>query len=255
MIKFMNKLAKFAFTLAEVLIVLGIIGIVAEVTIPTLVQSYQKQVYVTQLKKTYVEFNQALLQLTADKGCPGDLACTGIFSPSVDTQMFGTEIVKYFKVAKNCESTYSGKDIVGCFSDIFSPYYNGGSESPSAMSMTDNVGYYRFIAADGSSYSLTTYADDCATWQGSNSLEKTCGELTVDVNGRSKPNRLGRDIFSFYITNGKGPQLYPFSGTDTGDYENRWQDGSGTPQLCIPENTYGAPCTARIMEEGWKMNY
>ena len=45
-----DKLRRAAFTLAEVLITLGIIGVVAALTLPTLIQNHQKQVYVTQLK-------------------------------------------------------------------------------------------------------------------------------------------------------------------------------------------------------------
>ena len=46
---------KAAFTLAEVLITLGIIGVVSAMTVPTLMQNYQRQSYVTQLHKTYNE--------------------------------------------------------------------------------------------------------------------------------------------------------------------------------------------------------
>ena len=48
------------FTLAEVLITLGIIGVVAALTIPTLVANYQKKVTVTKVKKVYVTLNNAL---------------------------------------------------------------------------------------------------------------------------------------------------------------------------------------------------
>ena len=50
MISCINK-KLFAFTLAEVLIVIGIIGIIAETTIPTLIDNTNKQVAVTQIKK------------------------------------------------------------------------------------------------------------------------------------------------------------------------------------------------------------
>ena len=43
-----------AFTLAEVLITLGIIGVVAAMTLPSLIANHQKQVYVTGLKKAQV---------------------------------------------------------------------------------------------------------------------------------------------------------------------------------------------------------
>lgn len=47
------------FTLAEVLVTLGIIGVVSAMTVPTLMQNYQRQSYVTQLHKVYNEFSQA----------------------------------------------------------------------------------------------------------------------------------------------------------------------------------------------------
>ena len=48
-----NKLRRCAFTLAEVLITLGIIGVVAALTMPTLIAKHQKQVFVNRVKQTY----------------------------------------------------------------------------------------------------------------------------------------------------------------------------------------------------------
>lgn len=50
---------KNAFTLAEVLVTLGIIGVVAAMTVPNLMENYQRQSYVTQLRKVYSELSQA----------------------------------------------------------------------------------------------------------------------------------------------------------------------------------------------------
>ena len=58
---------KNAFTLAEVLITLGIIGIVAAMTLPILINKYEKKVTVTKLKKEYVMFNEAMDMLKVDK--------------------------------------------------------------------------------------------------------------------------------------------------------------------------------------------
>ena len=46
---------KNAFTLAEVLVTLGIIGVVAAMTVPNLMENYQRQSYITQLRKTHSE--------------------------------------------------------------------------------------------------------------------------------------------------------------------------------------------------------
>lgn len=57
-----------AFTLAEVLITLGIIGVVAALTLPALVQNYRNQVVETRLKKVYSVMNQAIVQSEVDNG-------------------------------------------------------------------------------------------------------------------------------------------------------------------------------------------
>ncbi|MBE7709191.1 MAG: type II secretion system protein [Cyanobacteria bacterium SIG32] len=59
---------KSAFTLAEVLITLAIIGVVAAMTIPTLISNYKKQVVETKLSKFYTTMNQAIRLSEVDNG-------------------------------------------------------------------------------------------------------------------------------------------------------------------------------------------
>ena len=56
-----------ASTLAEVLVTLGIIGVVSAMTVPTLMQNYQRQSYVTQLHKVYNEMSQVFQQMMTDR--------------------------------------------------------------------------------------------------------------------------------------------------------------------------------------------
>ena len=99
-----------AFNLAEVLIALGIIGLIAAFTIvPFLIRGYQKQECLTNLKKFDTEFNQALQRLAADNGCPGDLKCTGIFDtgPAGDYHANSVYVMQqlqpYLKIDKICD--------------------------------------------------------------------------------------------------------------------------------------------------------
>ena len=62
------KLKYNAFTLAEVLITLAIIGVVTAITIPTVVTNYRKEVYVTQLKKAYTTVVQSFRMAMARDG-------------------------------------------------------------------------------------------------------------------------------------------------------------------------------------------
>ena len=63
-----NNSRKIAFTLAEVLITLGIIGVVAALTIPTLMANHRKQVVETSLEKFYSTMNQAIKMAEVDYG-------------------------------------------------------------------------------------------------------------------------------------------------------------------------------------------
>ena len=63
-----NQNSKVAFTLAEVLITLGIIGVVAAMTMPALIQNYKRQVVETRLEKFYSSINQAIKMAELSNG-------------------------------------------------------------------------------------------------------------------------------------------------------------------------------------------
>ena len=63
----LNSQRRFGFTLAEVLVTLGIIGVVSAMTVPSLMQNYQRQSYVAQLHKVYNETSQAIIQYVNDR--------------------------------------------------------------------------------------------------------------------------------------------------------------------------------------------
>jgi len=66
---------KVGFTLAEVLITLGIIGVVAAMTIPTLMQKYYEKQTVAKLKETYSILSQALKSASQEEGLPEEWDC------------------------------------------------------------------------------------------------------------------------------------------------------------------------------------
>jgi len=244
---------KKGFTLAEVLITLGIIGMVSALTIPTLIANYQKIQYVAGLKKAYAEITDALRLMANDSGCPDNLKCTGAFGSS--NVVLGNEIKKYFKLAKDCGVNLDpNNENQKCLSKEISGTYNG-----SQARANYSIGWYGFITADGFGVSLAT--DNCDTnWVPSKTnynINRICGYLLVDVNGFKGPNNFGRDVFEFLITNGKGPVLYPYGGSEFADYYNQaWKDpSSGNMLSCFFGNFTGNSCAARIMEEGWQMNY
>lgn len=102
--KFDKKI--FGFTLAEVLITLGIIGIVAEVTIPTLYNGFAKQTTVTKLQNFYSNMSQAIKLSEIDNG-PSSTWNYGNMSSGSDTLIwFNTYLAPYIKYTKITNDTY-----------------------------------------------------------------------------------------------------------------------------------------------------
>ncbi len=250
---FKNKINLLAFTLAEVLITLGIIGVVAALTIPNLMKNFQNVQYVSGLKKAYTIGTQALKSLTADMGCADDIVCTGLFGSTIPISTFGNEYVKYFRIAKNCKTSSD----LGCWSSKTYTYYDGSNKDAYYQNDAGGSNSYTFLTADGMSIFLKSNSlDGCSSPTYSNNrtndMTVACGELRVDINGPKEPNLLGRDAFWFFITNGNGLKLYPCGGSDDkhGGSDYWWESG-----YCKGNDKRGPFCAGRIIESGWIMDY
>lgn len=249
-----------AFTLAEVLITLGIVGVVAEMTIPTVVSSYQKQLYATQLEHFISEFNNSLGVIKADMNCI-DLACTGIWNnPGVDypTRSGGLwtklKATGKLKIIKDC-GLNTGE---GCFGSSETSL-NG---SPVATSLDNDPSIAKFILAngvsvamwdDGAPWGQCVTKDDGSPW-GEGALTEMCGPMSIDVNGPKKPNKWGSDLFHLRITNKGG--VLPV-GISVYRVSTRWNNndaGTACDPVTYPTGN-GLTCSGRIAEQGWQIKY
>ncbi len=255
-LKFHQTIRNYAFTLAEVLIVLGIIGIIAEMTIPELVMNYRKQVYATRAEKAYSMFEQGMKQYLADQGTEM-LGDTGLydgvtnFSDPTRRQNADTVFRKYFHIVKSCVSGDTS-----CDTPLVT-YLTKSGGWPSAI----NSIYYIFYTTDGIKYfvGLTPSCKPDNTKTGK--LKGSCGAVLFDVNGDASPNQSGRDfIYPYFI--GTDGNLYADYGKDWADFTGKATDyWSNVTTLCgtadstiLPANTTGY-CAARIMEDGWRERY
>lgn len=249
-----------AFTLAEVLITLGIIGIVAQMTIPTMVNQSQKKVWVTQLQKFIAQYGAGMKAYMVQEGC-FDMPCTGVFEGDRDSSLWDANVDKAvrssFKILKSWDTrTYGAHtDAIYRLSKQAEPvnsWYYGHS--------FHSVDGYTFMVYD-------TDPDNCnynSTVTTSSKLKGYCSSVYVDVNGDKKPNIWGRDIFVLYM--GRDGSLYPAGGAESAKLENEdytaassyWKNntGCGTEgSTVIAADAVGSVCSARIMESGWKMDY
>ena len=96
-----------AFTLAEVLITLGIIGIVAAMTLPSLVQNYKEKQTVVALKKIYSTMSQAFNSAKSEGIEPEDWA-TEKTADGYGADEFMSHIKPYLKILKDCNHDKEG---------------------------------------------------------------------------------------------------------------------------------------------------
>ena len=192
-----------AFTLAEVLITLGIIGIVAAMTMPTVINKGREKETVSKLKKMHSVLNQAFMMAVNDKGTPDQWGFVASNSSETDPDKIEADrngrdnvikaLVPYLKTTSVCY-----------YSD--SKCNNNSIYSRTRYSLDGTQfgtwGVPRVILADGSSIDLI-YMDSssCSAGSGtSKALKNVCGEIFVDINGIKPPNATGKDIFWFRIT-------------------------------------------------------
>lgn len=174
-----------AFTLAEVLITLTIIGVVAAMTIPGLNNNINKQDTVAKVKKAYSILSQATESIKAD--CGGDIQNCVTYSPTDNDGTSRLEVANLYKQKLLLNKFCSGS-ISGCFYNGQYKYFKGNSSIFGSLEIVTFCQDSKFVLNDGNSV--------CFDWDGYSTSHLY--NIFVDINGTKAPNQLGYDLFIFY---------------------------------------------------------
>ncbi len=261
---------KAAFTLAEVLITLGIIGVVAAITMPSLIQKYQKKTYIEGLKVGVSIFEQGFKAAMADDGVDN----------LPDTQLY-----------KACDSQpYDSYEdwAAGC-KPIMEKYFKGIKfESGSDMkalgdtsNIVTNTDTCRKLVGKTNKWYYLNDKSKCRGWKnvaitlangmradfGFDSVNNTydAGQITaLDINGGKGPNTWGRDTFYLIIlrdgivvgeySKAHAEAYAKYNNKDITSVIESFKNKRETK--CNNTTTEeGAACSGRVIDEGWVMNY
>lgn len=186
------QIKKKAFTLAEVLITLGIIGIVAALTIPTLMKSTNDIELKTAFKKTYSSIVQAYTSVVSENGnTPYD--CYYIMSTvtwdSAECANLWADMRNKLKVIKTYKGAVDGVNIPNYIGDD-DPNFHG----------TANTGCWIGRTAAKTSKEEWTFADGSMIISYFSDVNAFCGFI-LDVNGMKGPNKWGYDMYALNLTN------------------------------------------------------
>lgn len=268
---------RFGFTLAEVLITLGIIGVVAALTLPTLISKYKKHVLAVQTQSTISILENGFRQMMANDGVDSLLdteafkntysnenpaGCQGydvdekIFSDVNECKTFVAEMNKYFNI------------VHGYLSSEINYGINNNNKWSQEWGFVLNNGAFVYFSLHSNYYLDSINNCDKIKSKGGN-LCNIVGYLDIDVNGNKSPNINGYDVHgeAWLGVDGK---IYPFYGKDSALFEcagncdlnntdfywrndERYCGVQGEPLKNNKE--YDGHCLARMMENGWKIDY
>lgn len=181
-----------AFTLAEVLITLGIIGVIAALTIPTLMNNIQKNEYKAEWKKDYSVIAQAYEKVKQDEG--GDLS--SYFNSGLNYLGGNTEIAdkmgKYLAYTEKCNIPNDGVYLNICNSNSTVDVTNFYKTLSGDYFAYYNLGHGQYVLKDGTNLYFRTWNTD--GYFG----------IFVDVNGYKKgPNVFGEDLLGMLVSKDK----------------------------------------------------
>ncbi len=235
--KNMKKKFKNGFTLAEVLITLIVVGIIAALTIPAIIPSIQKR----DLESRFAKVNSVLKQTVARaEATEGNFTNWEWISSD---KIFFEYFTPYLSVTKICKPNE-----LGCGEDTEYKYLRGEVVQTKAFQPSVT----RFITSDGAKWLIGVNSGCVAKGE-------YCAMVRVDVNGDAPPNMYGRDLFTFFMlpyTNEVRPEgAYEFPLPYNAEkgwiaYEKHEIDDD-----CNVESGGGTLCGARIIADGFKMKY
>jgi len=231
----LTRSQKKGFTLAEILIVLTVIGVVAALTIPTLLQNTNQAELKAGLKRGFADLQQATLQIKNDNGGSLANAFRNGAGGALDTENFKNALKSKLSIIKDCSGTTSfggtggGASAEGCWHGVSS----GDFKLLNGTLIGDRP-YPGLILSNGALIEMDIISSSCTdNLSAQGGTYTRCGWLDIDVNGFKKPNTHGKDIFTFSIA---ADSLIP--GGAQGFYTPETDCVEGSPT----SNGYG--CTA-----------
>ena len=211
-----------AFTLAETLIVIGIIGVVAALTLPNLNHATGDKETVTRVMKAYSMLSEATDRAIAEYGpistWKSQQSCSYNGSRALD-YCYLKRIAEFMKVTKS--------------SDFYDENYD-----PDYLRETNNIteGYYRFQVADGLVIASDESDWDCSDTYG-NYNDVCLHDIEIDINGTKKgKDKWGHDCFKFMVSDSVGVVPY-----------YNWDSVESATSACLQ---YDSDCAWWVLEYG-----
>ena len=246
------------FTLAETMIAMAVVGVIAALTIPNVIANYQRQTYVTQLQKNVNDLEQNLTILQGENYTRSGIhstvlgVITRVARPSASLIEGSSGVFlrgnannkPYYDVMKDCGTTAQP-----CFADTYRSINGDNSEQ-------FNCNGYTITAKNGAAIcirpavTMINLRPNRPNRPIDISLVRNPAVVFIDINGPEDPNIGGRDLFTFNI-------YEDFTISEVNPNLSEAEKNNNITELsagCLTSPN-GTGCFTRITEDNWKMNY
>ena len=217
---------------------MGVIGVVAALTLPNLNQSTNNKEKVAKLQKIYQNLSDAFGRTEAIYGALRFWPASDCWSSKMNSRM-----EEFLKFSKKC----TGSSDQSCsFGRTILKKLNG-TQYASAYDYTENFGSENYVLSDGSAIYISRVSDGRITdssLSASPLAESPLYLVLVDIDGKKGTSTMGRDVFEFAIV---PSGVYPV-GTQ--------QDKFGKDNSALSSNCFstGLGCAGWVIENG-NMDY
>ncbi len=226
--------------MAEVLITLGVIGIVAAITIPIIISSYRRIAYPTQLKAIYSKLLVAQKTINDEYGTPDTWRFYQYTDGNEDN--YTLEIINRYATQLSADyrgNIYFNPDKMGAPSSALMLNGKPAKNIPDFYTVSYIYSYgHMLVMKNGATINIRFAQAPSGGNHWSLMLNHIYAVFIIDINGLSKPNIVGRDIFMFNLVGGNN-SIIPYLDNTTD---------------CNKQGA-GLSCSRKLIKDDWRMNY
>lgn len=231
---------KKGFTLAEVLITLGVIGLVAALTLPSMYNNYQKALIGKTLARSVELVEQGMLNIRQEAQLNSETGATFETLSSIkksDLGLSGSSYITDSNAFYNSTKSFLGTE--NSDYDVTNISAFAGNLDTNFKSLYTAYKFNKLNA-------IVAFQNKTGTTTSNDSI---ISRVIIDANGAAKPNTFGKDVFIFGLTN--SGTLIPAGTQKYADFDSKIPaDGCSGSSV-----GNGTACAARVMADKWEIKY
>lgn len=233
---------KKGYTLAEVLVCIAIVGIIAALTVPSLVNKTNKSTLGATLARTVELTQTGMTNIIQEANRNSEDGNSVVGLSAIQKEDIGLDGDDYIMDDDNYGSLLRGYFDTDDFDDYATANIKDYSGANPNNAILEDLNAFRFKKLNSALILQKAQNLDNAD------KDTIIARVIIDANGVAAPNRFGEDVFLFGLTN--SGVLIPAGSKQYHDFDNNVAENA-----CADAVGNGLACAARVMADKWEIKY